>query len=141
MAFTAKGIIWKFSFVGKAGKLLENILHSIGLDKNEIYLLNILKCRTPKDREPLQKEIEKCESYLITQINLIKPKLIIALGNIAAKTLLKKDLPISKLRNNLYNYKGIDLIITYHPKTLLKNPNLKRPVWEDFKKIKNNYLS
>ena len=128
-------------FVGMAGKLLDNILQAIGLKRSKVYILNVLKCRPPKNRNPLQYEVEHCEPYLKTQLKIIKPKLIIALGKVAAQTLLRIEMPLSKMRENYYLYEGIDVIVTYHPAALLHNPALKRPAWEDFKKIKNKYLS
>ncbi len=128
-------------FVGRAGKLLDKILQAIGLDRTKVYILNVLKCRPPKNRDPAPIEVEKCEPYLITQLNIIKPKLIVALGRVAANTLLKLDLPLGKMRNRLFIYEGIDLIATYHPAALLRNPNLKKAAWEDFKHIRDNYLT
>lgn len=128
-------------FVGKAGKLLDKILQAIGLDRTKVYILNVLKCRPPENRDPAPDEVNQCEPYLKTQLNIIRPKLIVALGRVAAKTLLRLDLPLGKMRNTLYLYEGIDLVVTYHPAALLRNPNLKKPAWEDFKHIRDNYLT
>ena len=128
-------------FVGRAGQLLDKILNAIDLDRTKVYILNILKCRPPQNRNPEPIEVEQCEPYLKTQLNLIKPKLIVALGKIAAQTLLKINLPLNKMREQIFLYEEIDVMVTYHPAALLRNPDLKRPTWEDFKKIKANYLT
>ncbi len=127
-------------FVGRAGKLLDNILRAIDLERSDIYICNVLKCRPPNNRDPLAGEIELCEPYLQTQLELIKPKVIITLGRIAARTLLRLDLPLGKMRNNTYKYHGIDTVVTYHPAALLRNPNFKKPAWEDFQRIRDTYL-
>ncbi|PIU41108.1 MAG: uracil-DNA glycosylase [Candidatus Omnitrophica bacterium CG07_land_8_20_14_0_80_42_15] len=123
-------------FVGRAGQLLTKIIESIKYDRKNVYICNILKCRPPQNRSPLPSEIFACQEYLIEQLNIIKPKLICALGKFAAQTLLKTDTPISLLRGKFYDYQGIKLIPTFHPAYLLRNPNDKRLVWEDMKKIK-----
>lgn len=127
-------------FVGRAGQLLDKILNAIDLDRSKVYILNVLKCRPPQNRNPEPFEVEQCEPYLKTQLNLINPKLIVALGKIAAQTLLKINLPLNKMREQTFLYEGIDVMVTYHPAALLRNPEFKRPTWEDFKKIKVNYL-
>ena len=127
-------------FVGRAGKLLDKILAAISLTRDDIYICNVLKCRPPQNRDPLPKEIELCEPYLKTQLSLIKPKLIVALGRIAACTILHTKEPLKNLRNQIFKYEGIDLIVTYHPAALLRNPNFKRPAWEDFQMIRDKYL-
>ena len=123
-------------FVGRAGQLLTKIIQSIGLERKDVYIANILKCRPPKNRNPLPTEINACEHYLIRQIEIIKPKVICALGTFAAQTLLRNQEPISRLRGNFYDYHGSKLIPTFHPAYLLRNPSGKRPVWEDMKKIR-----
>jgi len=127
-------------FVGRAGKLLDKILSAIHLTRDNVYILNVLKCRPPNNRDPLPAEVEQCEPHLIRQLEIIHPKLIVCLGRIAGKTLLRLDLPLSKMRENVYNYNGIDTIVTYHPAALLRNPNFKRPAWEDFQKIRDQFL-
>jgi len=125
-------------FVGRAGKLLDKILSAISLSRDKgVYICNVLKCRPPDNRDPLLSEIEQCEPYLKEQINLIKPKLIVALGRVAAKTLLKNDLALKDMRSIKYDYYGTPLIATYHPAALLRNQNLKPAAWEDFKWIKD----
>ena len=127
-------------FVGRAGQLLDKILAAIDLRRDDVYICNILKCRPPNNRDPLPDEVELCEPYLKTQLSLINPKLIVALGRIAACTILKTKEPLKNLRNNTFKYEGIDLLVTYHPAALLRNPNFKQPAWEDFKLIRDRYL-
>ena len=125
-------------FVGKAGKLLDKILKAIGYDRDDnIFIANIVKCRPPENRNPLPSEVEKCTPYLVNQINLIKPKLIVALGKVAGQTLLKQDLLIKDMRKKMHHYNDIPLIVTYHPAALLRNPSLKIDVWEDFQCIRD----
>lgn len=125
-------------FVGRAGKLLDKILAAINLNRNKgVYICNVLKCRPPSNRDPLRSEVEECEPYLLHQIHLIKPKLIVALGRVAGQTLLNVDNSLKSLRNTFHDYHGTPLIVTYHPAALLRNQDLKRPTWEDFKIIKD----
>ncbi len=125
-------------FVGKAGKLLDKILKSIGYTRDDnVFIANIVKCRPPENRNPLSSEIAECTPYLIKQINLINPKLIVALGKVAGQTLLKENMLIKEMRGKTYHYNAIPLIITYHPAALLRNPSLKIDVWEDFQYIRN----
>ena len=128
-------------FVGKSGKLLDKILAAIGLKRNDIYILNIVKCRPPNNRNPLNEEIEKCAKYLKNQLEIIKPKLIVSLGRVASKTLLKSEESLSNMRKKIHKYSGIDLIVTYHPAALLRDSNLKKDAWEDFKVIRNGYIN
>ena len=127
-------------FVGRAGKLLDKILDAIDLTREDIYICNVLKCRPPKNRDPLPDEVDLCEPYLKTQLSLINPKLIVALGRVSACTILKTKEPLKNLRNQTFQYEGIDLLVTYHPAALLHNPNLKKPAWEDFQLIRDRYL-
>ena len=127
-------------FVGRGGKLLDKILNAIDLTREDIYILNVLKCRPPENRDPSSEEIQKCEPYLKEQLKIIKPKLIVALGRISAMTLLKKKDSLTNMRNTIHKYEGIDLLVTYHPAAILRNPNFKKPTWEDFKYIKKNYI-
>ncbi|MFH1552516.1 MAG: uracil-DNA glycosylase [Candidatus Omnitrophota bacterium] len=122
-------------FVGRAGQLLTKIIESIGFKREDVFIANILKCRPPGNRNPLPGEIETCSPYLIKQIELMKPKVICALGKFAAQTLLDTDTPISKLRGIFRDYHGIKLMPTYHPAYLLRNPAGKKEVWRDMKKI------
>ena len=128
-------------FVGRGGKLLDKILLAINLTRKDIYILNVLKCRPPENRDPNSNEIETCEPYLKTQLKIIKPRLIVALGRISAMTLLRTKESLTNLRNKIHKYEGIDLLVTYHPAALLRNPNFKKPAWEDFKLIRNDYLN
>lgn len=123
-------------FVGRAGQLLTKIIESIGLKRNDVYIANILKCRPPNNRNPFPSEILACEGYLVSQIGLIRPKVICTLGKFAAQTLLRSQETISRLRGRFFEYRGAKLIPTYHPAYLLRNPNDKRLVWEDMKKIR-----
>jgi DNA polymerase len=127
-------------FVGRAGQLLDKILAAIDLSREDIYLCNILKCRPPNNRDPLPSEVELCEPYLKTQLLLINPKLIVSLGRVSACTILKTKEPLKNLRNKTFKYEGIDLLVTYHPAALLRNPNYKKPAWEDFQLIRDRYL-
>ena len=125
-------------FVGKAGRLLDKILKAIGYTRDDnIFITNIVKCRPPENRNPLHSEVEKCTPYLVNQINLIQPKLIVALGKVAGQTLLNQDLLIKEMRKHTHKYNGIPLIVTYHPAALLRNPSLKIEVWEDFQYIRD----
>ena len=125
-------------FVGRAGKLLDKILAAINRSReNDVYICNVLKCRPPNNRDPLPNEVKECEPYLIHQINLIKPKLIVALGRVAGKTLLNVDNSLKSMRGKLHDYNGTPLIVTYHPAALLRNPNWKPEAWSDFKWIRS----
>lgn len=123
-------------FVGVSGKLLDKIFAAIGLKREDVYIANVIKCRPPNNRNPKPEEIAQCEPYLIKQIDLIKPKLIVALGLFAANTLLKTQASLSELRKGDHHYQGIPLIVTYHPSALLRKPILKAESWKDFKKIR-----
>ena len=122
-------------FVGRAGSLLTKIIEAMGMKRKDVYIANILKCRPPNNRNPLPTEILSCEGYLIKQLEILKPKVICTLGKFAAQTLLRTQIPISKLRGTFYDYHGIKLMPTFHPAYLLRNPNDKRLVWQDVKKI------
>ena len=125
-------------FVGRAGKLLNKILAAIDKNRNDgVFITNVLKCRPPNNRDPLLSEIDKCEPYLIKQIEIIKPKLIVALGKISGNTLLKKNIPLKKMRGKILNYFVTPLKVTYHPEALLRNPNLKKDAWQDFQWIRD----
>ncbi|HDP68102.1 MAG TPA: uracil-DNA glycosylase [Candidatus Marinimicrobia bacterium] len=126
-------------FVGRAGQLLDRILAAIQLGRQEVYIANILKCRPPNNRTPSSAEIENCEPYLLRQIELIQPALIVCLGLTAAQTLLRVETNLRDLRGNVYNYHGVDLVVTYHPAALLRNMGLKKYAWEDFQNIQKLY--
>jgi DNA polymerase len=123
-------------FVGPAGKLLTRILQAIGLSRDEVYIANMLKCRPPNNRDPFPDEVEQCEPYLQRQIDLLKPKLILALGRVAGQALLKKTDLLSVLRESVHRYHDIPLLVTYHPAALLRNPQWKEACWQDLKKVK-----
>lgn len=122
-------------FVGAAGQLLTKIIEAMGLARTDVYICNILKCRPPGNRNPRPEEIEACEPFLIRQLAAIKPAVICALGTFAAHTLLKSEAPITSLRGRFHQYQGIDLMPTYHPAYLLRNPSAKRQVWEDVQMV------
>jgi len=122
-------------FVGRAGQLLTDIIKAMGLERKDVYICNILKCRPPKNRNPEPDEIATCEPFLIKQLEAIQPSVICAMGKFAAQTLLKKDTAISLLRGRFHSYHGIKLMPTYHPAYLLRNPGAKKQVWEDVQMI------
>ena len=124
-------------FVGRAGQLLDKILRAIKLSREEVYIANVLKCRPPNNRDPLKSESDTCQPYLKQQIELIKPKLILALGRVSGAWLLGEDLALKDMRNRSYRYNGIEMMVTYHPAALLRNPNWKRPCWEDMQKVRD----
>ena len=122
-------------FVGEAGKLLDRILLAMGMQREEVYLCNVLKCRPLNNRDPQPEEVATCEAFLIRQIAAIRPQVIIGLGRFAVHSLLKTRTPISRLRGEWQEYQGIPLMPTYHPAYLLRNPEGKRDVWEDMKEV------
>ena len=123
-------------FVGRAGQLLTKIIEAINLKREDVYIANVIKCRPPGNRNPEQDEVETCEPFLFQQIDIIKPKVIVALGTFAARALLRTLDPISRLRGRVFDYRGAKLIPTFHPAYLLRNPASKREVWEDMKLVK-----
>jgi len=124
-------------FVGRAGQLLTKIIEAIGLTRDEVYIANVIKCRPPQNRNPEPDEVDTCEPFLFRQIDVIHPKVIVALGKFGAQTLLKTLDPISRLRGRVYEYRGAKLIPTFHPAYLLRNPASKREVWEDMKVVRD----
>lgn len=118
-------------FVGQAGQLLDRILSAINLSRNDVFICNVLKHRPPQNRNPLPDEVRACSPYLVRQIELIRPRVIVALGTFAAQTLLNTKEPIGKLRGKVHRYYGVPLVVTYHPAALLRNPAWKRPTWDD----------
>lgn len=127
-------------FVGRAGKLLTDIIEKgMKLTREDVYICNVLKCRPPNNRDPRPGEIEQCEPYLIRQLEQIQPKIICALGAHAARTLLKTNVPIGRLRGKWHFYHGIALRATYHPAYLLRNSADKKKAWEDVKEIMKVY--
>lgn len=120
-------------FVGAAGQLLTKILAAIDLPREEVFICNVLKHRPPGNRNPAPDEIVACRPFLMRQLDLLRPRVILALGTFAAQTLLETNLAIGKLRGQVHRFYGIPLIVTYHPAALLRNPNWKRPTWDDVK--------
>ncbi len=123
-------------FVGRAGQLLNKILEAINFKRSDVYICNILKCRPPNNRKPMPEESEACKPYLKKQIDLIKPKIILCLGLTAAENLLGTKESMGKLRGQVMEYEGVPVMITYHPAALLRNPNWKRPAWEDVQAVR-----
>jgi len=124
-------------FVGRAGQLLTRIIQAIDLQREQVYIANILKCRPPGNRDPQPDEVELCEPFLFRQIETIRPLIVVALGKYAAQTLLRTKTPISKLRGTFCEFRGIQLMPTFHPSYLLRNPSAKREVWEDMKRVRD----
>lgn len=126
-------------FVGRAGKLLTDILKAINFQREEIYIANIVKCRPPGNRTPLPAEMNECIPYLKKQIALIKPKIILCLGLTAAQGLLNKKDSLTNMRGQVFDFENVKVIVTYHPAALLRNPNWKRGCWEDVQKFRKLY--
>jgi DNA polymerase len=123
-------------FVGAAGQLLTKIIHAIDLTRDEVYIANVVKCRPPNNRDPEPDEVDTCRPFLERQIDTVKPKVICALGRVAAMNLLRTDEGITRIRGRVFPYRGAKLVPTYHPAFLLRNPAKKRECWEDMKLIK-----
>lgn len=126
-------------FVGRAGQLLNKILQAIGFEREDVYIANVLKCRPPDNRDPAPDEVMHCEPYLLRQLEIIEPKVICALGRIAGVTLLKTSTSLGRMRTQVHDYHGIPMVVTYHPAALLRNPNWKRPAWEDVQNLRRLY--
>ncbi len=126
-------------FVGKAGQLLDKILAAIEFNRNEVYIANILKCRPPKNRDPLPEEIALCMTYLHHQITLVRPRLILLLGRIAAHALLKSASSLGQMRGKVHRFNGIPVLVTFHPAALLRNPQWKPQAWEDVQTLRKMY--
>lgn len=126
-------------FVGAAGKLLDKMLEAIHFKREEVYIANILKCRPPENRDPRPDEIETCKPYLFQQIELIQPKIILALGRISAQVLLETKSALGQLRGKFHDFKGIRFMATYHPAALLRYQQYKRPTWEDLQLLRKEY--
>jgi len=125
-----------YPFVGRAGQLLTRIIEAIDLKREQVYIANVIKCRPPENRNPEPDEVASCEPFLFRQIDVVRPKVIVALGTFAVRTLLKTDAPISRLRGTVYDYRGAKLVPTFHPAFLLRSPERKRDAWEDMKKVR-----
>lgn len=126
-------------FVGAAGKLLDDMLKAINLNRQDVYICNIVKCRPPNNRNPEQTEREACLPYLLEQIEIIQPRLILMLGLVAAQTLLDSKLSMEKLRQTTHEFQGIKSYVSYHPAALLRNPQWKRPAWIDLQNFRDDY--
>jgi uracil-DNA glycosylase family 4 len=126
-------------FVGRAGKLLNDILKAINFTREEVYIANVVKCRPPGNRTPLPNEMDSCMPYLVKQIELIKPKLILCLGLVSAGAVLKKKDSLGKMRGKIFEFNNIKVMVTYHPAALLRNPNFKRGCWEDVQAFRKLY--
>lgn len=126
-------------FVGRAGQLLNDILKAIKFNREEVYIANVVKCRPPGNRTPLPEEMQSCMPYLLKQIELIKPKLILCLGLVAAGALLQRKDSLGKMRGKVFEFNNVKVMVTYHPAALLRNPNFKRDCWEDVKAFRKLY--
>ena len=126
-------------FVGRAGKLLDEMLYAIGLDREKVFIANILKCRPPQNRDPRPEEVASCAGFLKRQIELVAPKLIVALGRIAAQNLLQTDTALGKLRGSMHELDGLNVpvLVTYHPAYLLRSPAEKRKSWQDLQRVRD----
>lgn len=123
-------------FVGRAGQLLTKMILAINFERDQVYIANLIKCRPPGNRNPEPDEIATCEPFLFQQIDAVRPRVIVALGAFAAKTLLRSDESISRLRGHVFDFRGAKLIPTFHPSFLLRSPDRKRDTWEDLKKAR-----
>ena len=126
-------------FVGAAGQLLTRIIEAMHLRREAVYICNMLKCRPPNNRDPDPQEIDTCKPYLERQLDLIQPKVICTLGRFAAQTLLQSTESMGRLRGQVHDYRGIPLVCTYHPAALLRNPQWKRPTWDDMRQVRRLY--
>jgi uracil-DNA glycosylase family 4 len=126
-------------FVGRSGQLLDKILLAAGFLRQEVYICNILKCRPPGNRNPLQDEIKYCMPWLLEQLQLVKPKIILILGKVAANTIFENQLSLGSMRGKVARWKEYDCFITYHPAALLRNPEWKRGCWEDIQLMMRHY--
>ncbi len=126
-------------FVGRAGQLLNKILAASEIPREEVFITNVVKCRPPQNRLPLPDEVRACRGYLEQQIRMVHPNIIVCLGSLATQTLIDSKARITKVRGQWYVRDGIRMMATFHPAALLRNPNYKRPTWEDFKLIRDAY--
>ncbi len=123
-------------FVGPAGQLLTKIIEAIGLTRDQVYIANVIKCRPPQNRNPELDEVQTCAPFLFQQLDVIRPRVVVALGAFAVRTLLRSEQSISRLRGQVFDYRGAKLVPTFHPAFLLRSPDRKRDVWEDMKKVR-----
>ena len=124
-------------FVGRAGQLLNNMIAAMGIRREDVYIANVVKCRPPQNRAPERDEIETCSPFLMRQVDVIRPKIIVALGATAAKTLLGISDSMASLRGRLYDFRGTKLAVTYHPAFLLRDPRQKKEAWKDLQMVMN----
>lgn len=122
-------------FVGRAGQLLTRIIMAMDLKRSDVFIANIVKCRPPQNRAPSEDEAERCIPFLIEQVNIIKPKVIVCLGSVAVQNLLKTEEKITRIRGKWQEWNGIPVMPTYHPAFLLRNPAMKKPVWDDMQEV------
>lgn len=122
-------------FVGRAGQLLTKMIEAMGLKRSDVYIANVIKCRPPDNRYPEPEEVETCFPFLVKQIEAIRPEILVTLGNLATQTLLQTKAGIMSLHGTFKDFRGIRLMPTYHPAFLLRNPDMKKPCWEDLKKV------
>ena len=120
-------------FVGRAGKLLDEMLRAIGESRRSVFIANVLKCRPPNNRDPHREEMDQCRRYLDAQIERVSPRLILVVGRIAAHELLQTDAPVGRMRGRQHDYRGIPLVVTYHPAYLLRSPSQKAKAWDDLR--------
>jgi DNA polymerase len=123
--------------VGRAGQLLDRLLTAVGLGRDRVFICNVLKCRPPGNRNPLPEEIEQCSPFLLRQLALVDPAVVIAFGTFAARTLLGSHESLGRLRQQTHLYEGRPLVVTYHPAALLRNPGWIRPTWEDLQRVRS----
>lgn len=128
-------------FVGRSGQLLDKILLSVGFERRDVYIGNIIKCRPPGNRNPMSDEIDCCKPWLMEQLGLVRPKMLLLLGRVAANTMLDNSLSMGAMRGRIIRWREFDCVVTYHPAALLRNPNWKRPCWEDMQMLRAHYDS
>ena len=126
-------------FVGRSGQLLDKILFAIGFERKDVYIGNIIKCRPPENRNPLTDEIECCKPWLMQQLDIINPKVLLLLGRVAANTILENTQSMGSMRGRIIRWNRFDCVVTYHPAALLRNPNWKRLCWEDVQMLRAHY--
>jgi uracil-DNA glycosylase len=126
-------------FVGRSGQLLDKILIAIGFERRDVYIGNIIKCRPPENRNPLTDEIDCCRPWLMEQLDIIRPRMLLLLGRVAANTILGNNLSMGAMRGRIIPWKGFDCVVTYHPAALLRNPNWKKFCWEDVQMLRAHY--
>lgn len=127
-------------FVGRAGQLLDRMLAAVGLDREQVYILNTIKCRPPNNRDPRIDEVQSCNLWFEQQLELLQPKLICLLGRVAAQTVLESDAPLGSMRGHWHDYRGIPVWVTYHPAYLLRSPSQKQKSWQDLQILNSRYL-